>query len=194
MNKIILTVIALCGCAVRGGVPVPQASNGGQSAVVFDIDGTLTPRPREFLEARPDATKAARLFFEKGYAIIYLSARPSGLKSATHEWLEHEHFPDGMLFIGETADDVEHPDQFKIRKLSEFAHKNWKLEFAYGDSSTDFVAYATAPIPPEHVFALLREGDTVCQEGRWSECLHGWHEHLRFIEQQPRVCPGSHCD
>lgn len=181
--KLILLVVILCSCAFEP-VQIPPAPNNSPLAVVFDIDGTLTPRPIEFLEARPDVARAVQLYSDKGYKIIYLSARFPGFEAGTRAWLKHKGFPDGIVRIAGKDGDVGHPDQFKTRVLQDFLDKGWRLGFAYGDSSTDFIAYAAVSIPRTHVFALRREGDTSCQSGTWEACLSGWGEHITFITDQ----------
>jgi len=180
-NLIILLVVILCSTCAHVPAEIPDALPNQAQAVVFDIDGTLTPRPSEFLEVRPDAAKAVHTFADKGYKIIYLSARYPLFEGGTVSWLKKHGFPDGFVRVGETAADVQNPAQFKTRILQDFLAHGWKVEFAYGDSSTDFDAYAAVKIPQKHVFALRREEETLCQSGIWEKCLSGWTEHMDFI-------------
>jgi len=53
---------------------------------------------------------------------------------------------------------------------------------AYGDSTSDFDAYAEVGISEDRVFALRREGETSCEPGKWKKCLGGWNEHIGFIK------------
>jgi hypothetical protein len=195
MRRLILALIVLGSCcaappAQATHVKIPTAPANPPQVVVFDIDGTLTPSPGDFLEVRPDAAKAAGLFASKGYEIVYLSARPPELRHATKKFLDHEKFPAGLLYVGKGLRDVRHPAEFKIRVLKQIKTKGWPLGLAYGDSTTDFEAYAKVGIPKEHVFALLRKHASSCQPGIFEECLPGWSEHLPFIEKQPAQGPG----
>ena len=179
--RVALVLMLCCGCAPAPAV-IPDVGTAPTPAVVFDIDGTLTPRPLEFLEARPDAARAVQLFADKGYKIIYLSARNRHFDSATRHWLKDHQFPDGLVLVEETRADARHHDRFKTRMLQQLRAQGWQPEYAYGDSATDFTAYAAAAIPKQHVFALRREHQRSCQAGAWEACLGGWTGHLGYIE------------
>lgn len=177
-------VVLLSGCALTPDevqkAPVPQAK-----AVVFDIDGTLTPDVLSVFKARPFASKSAHLYADKGYEIIYLSARVKILQSNIPGWLKKHDFPDGAVHVTETAEDKNDHAYFKTRILNEYVSNGWKLSYAYGDSSTDFEAYAAAGIPAVRVYALQRKGDEQCQLGIYHACLKSWEEHLDYIENVP---------
>jgi phosphoserine phosphatase len=178
---ILWTVVLSSACAQLPPAAVAKASARQAQAVVFDIDGTLTPQVSSIFEARPDAAKAVKIFADKGYKIIYLSTRNSWFSALIPGWLKSNNFPDGEIHVAQTDEDRSHPDVYKTRMLKDFIAQGWQLSFAYGDSSTDFAAYAAADIPKEHVFALLRRYAADCQPGDWKDCLKGWTEHLGFL-------------
>jgi len=182
---VILALLSVGACAL---VPneIPAAS-GDQvhPAVVFDIDGTLTPRPYEFLTTRMNAVSAVKLYADKGYQIVYLSARSNYARAGTLTWLRRNKFPDGITNVAESAADGKDPAKYKTRMLKALISKGWQIEYAYGDSSTDFTAYASVPIPPDHVFGLRRAGQSHCQPGPVADCLHGWTAHLAYIALVP---------
>lgn len=181
-NLFILLVVMLCSsCAQLPPSAIPCAPPKQAQAVVFDIDGTLTPKVFAVFEARTDAAKAVRIFADKGYKIIYLSTRISWLSAGIPSWLKEHGFPDGSVHVAQTDEDRSHPYDFKTRMLKEFIDHGWNVKFAYGDSSTDFAAYAAVGIPKERVFALLRDGETWCEWGDWKACLNGWTKHLDFV-------------
>ncbi len=180
-NLIILLVVMLCSSCAQLPAHIPNAPQKQAQAVVFDIDGTLTPRPIKIWKARRDAAKTVHIFADKGYKIIYLSARIKLFQANIPNWLKKEGFPDGSIHVPETAEDDMDPIHFKTRILQDFLAHGWKVEFAYGDSSTDFDAYSAVGIPKERVFALRREGETLCQPGAWKICLNGWTEHMDSI-------------
>ena len=190
-NLIILfLVVTLCSsCAQLPRSDVPLAPEKLAQAVVFDIDGTLTPNLLSFFEARTDAAKAVRIFDEKGYKIIYLSARIRLLQTMIPSWLKEHGFPVGSIHLPQTNEDRRHPYGFKTRILKIFINHGWNVKFAYGDSSSDFKAYAAVGIPKERVFALLRDGETSCEQGDWKECLNGWTEHLEFVMKSVQSVP-----
>ncbi|MDO8283247.1 MAG: hypothetical protein Q7U10_11610 [Thermodesulfovibrionia bacterium] len=190
-NMIILLVIMLCSSCAHVPANIPDALTNQPQAVIFDIDGTLTPSPFAFFTVREDAANAVRLFADKGYTIIYLSARFPFLKIMTLNWLKSHGFPDGIVHVGDTSGDVINPYQFKKRILNDFIKHKWKIEFAYGDSCTDFEAYAKVNIRKDHVYALKRVVEP-CQgneKENWKECLKGWTEHMDFIEKSVQPAP-----
>ena len=184
-TRLILAIIFLIGgCAQLPPVEVPEPPKPQALAVVFDIDGTLTPNVTSIAEARPDAAKAVHRYAEKGYKVIYLSTRLSFLQTGIPNWLKDNGFPASMLHVAQTDSDHKFPEIFKARIMKEYTARGWRLVGGYGDSSTDFEAYADAGIPKSRVFALLRRGDTACQPGQWQGCLRGWTEHLNYIDSR----------
>lgn len=184
----LFALLALVGCAQLPFRPVPDAGPAQAHAVVFDIDGTLTPAVMAIFEARPDAARAVHAYADKGYAIIYLSTRTGWLSAEVPDWLQRHGFPQGSVHIAQTAQERDHPDDYKAALLREFRARGWVVDYAYGDSSTDLTAYAAAGVPADHVFALRRRGQAACQAGASAACLDGWTAHLAYIESTvPRV-------
>jgi phosphatidate phosphatase PAH1 len=182
--RFLIALLALCvlnGCALPPPAEIPTPPTPDAQAVVFDIDGTLTPTVYSVSVARTDAAKAVRAFADKSYTIVYLSTRISLRQAGIPSWLKQSGFPGGSIHVAQTDADHSNPDAFKTRVLKNFVQSGWKIVSAYGDSSTDFIAYAAVGIPKERVFALLREGDSSCQPGTWQQCLRGWTEHLETI-------------
>ena len=64
--------IAVCLSTV---LALPAVAQDARQAVVFDIDGTLTPNVYAIAIARPNAAEAATLYADAGIEIIYLTAR-----------------------------------------------------------------------------------------------------------------------
>lgn len=173
---LLLSGVTLSGCGQLPPAEVPEPLRPQMPAVIFDIDGTLTPNVHAIFTARPDAAKAVGAFAAKGYQIVYLSARNPWLQTGLPDWLTENHFPAGALHVPQNLTEHLNPDTFKTQILNRYKQKGWRLAFAYGDSSTDFVAYAAAGIPQEQTYALLREGETTCQAGAWKQCLSSWQE------------------
>ena len=184
-RKLIHVAIALlAGCA---RLPPAQVLNPPKSqavAVVFDIDGTLTPDVNSFNEVRPDAANAVRSYSEKGYKVIYLSTRISFLQERIPSWLKENGFPESSIHLAQNNEDDNDPAAFKLRIMKQYQAQGWQLVGGYGDSSTDFDAYAKAGIPKSQVFALQRRGEMTCRPGLWQECLPGWTNHLSFIDSR----------
>lgn len=183
MRKLAISLlILLCaGCTLTPHeVEPPPADNN--LAVVFDIDGTLTPRVYAIGDTREGAAAAVQAYADAGYRIIYLSARTPLFQWRIPGWLEKNGFPQGPIHVTETrAQRVDHA-AFKQEVLDEYRANGWMLVAAYGDSSTDFHAYANAGIAADRVFALRREGADACEPGAWAECFANWREQMGIIE------------
>ena len=184
LNIVIFLMFMLCSSCMQLSADIQNAPKKQANAVVFDIDSTLTPHPLEFWKARMDAAKAVKIYADKGYKIIYLSARITILQTNIPKWLKENGFPDGDVYVTETAEDKKDHARFKTRILQDYLAHGWKVEFAYGDSSTDLDTFAAAGIPKDRVFALRREGETFCQPGAWKTCLSGWTEHIDSITRE----------
>lgn len=181
---VMLVIVVLCsGCGTLHNhfETAPPQQN---KAVVFDIDGTLTPTPIRIWQARDDAAMVVRHFADQGYRIFYVTARVSFLQWQIPGWLERNDFPPGALYVAQDADDEQDHARFKTRILNQLIHDGWQLEWAFGDSKSDFVAYRAVGIPRARIFALQRTCDDHCQRGEWQRCLVTWRAFL-----QPDTAP-----
>jgi phosphatidate phosphatase PAH1 len=163
---------------------VAHAPDTGAEAVVLDVDGTLTPSVLAVTEARPVAARSVAAYSKKGYSVIYLSTRIPAFQSGLPGWLKQNGFPEGTIHVAQTKEEREHAADYKSGILERYVKQGWHLAYAYGDSTTDFQAYANAGIPKEHVFALKRRGQDQCMDGVYRQCLDGWEQILPFVEQQ----------
>jgi len=180
-------LFAFCSsCAQLPYADIPRAPPAKAKAVVFDVDGTLTPSVSAVFEVRKDAAEAVRAYAAKGYTIVYLSTRVSWLSGGVPHWLIENGFPEGSVHVAQTRTERNQPDVYKTTVLKAYVAHGWSLQYAYGDSSTDLAAYAAAGIPKEHVFVLLRKGESSCQPGPAAACLSGWTEHLEFVSTSVR--------
>lgn len=184
MKKIaVVLIVFMCTSCTLLSFEIQKAPLKSDQAVVFDIDGTLTPRPWMIYTAREDAARAVRVFADAGYKIIYLSARIQLFQSGIPNWLKENHFPEGSIHVPQSDKDSSDHAAFKERVLNAYIKNGWKIVAAYGDSDTDFDAYSRVGIIKERVFGLLRTGEKTCQgdSGVWSKCLHSWAEHINDI-------------
>lgn len=178
---LLLLILALCtGCTLTP-YKVDVAPADHNLAVVFDIDGTLTTRVRAIRSTREGAVAAVQAYAAAGYRIIYLSARNPLFQWHIPFWLEQHGFPEGAIHVMDLREHREDHASFKRRVLDEYRANGWVLAAAYGDSSTDFVAYADAGIERDHVFALRREDAETCEAGHWAACFSGWTEQMNVI-------------
>lgn len=178
---VLALAVLLAGCAHLSAVVVPQAGPSAPGIVVFDVDGTLTPTVARIFSVRPQASAVAQLFAGRGHRIVYLTARQPALQGTLRSFLSRNGFPPGDLFAPTTRAESAAPAAFKVRALMKYRSHGWRFSAAYGDSSSDFEAYARVGIPRENVFALRRVGATRCQPGAWAACLPGWERQRQAL-------------
>ena len=159
----------------------PVANAHTDRAVVFDIDGTLTPNVFAIWLARHNAAASVQRYADAGFEIIYLSARVRMFQAGVDDWLTENGFPQGHLHLAVTDAAQDAPAQFKADVLNAYRARGWTIAAAYGDSTTDFEAYARAGIPADHVFALRRAFHGSCKTGDWQGCYATW------VDLQPMI-------
>ena len=144
----------------------------GVQAVVFDIDGTLTTDDFELVvrlfdqvysrayrpKLRPGAVDVARAWAARGALVVYLTARSDRLRHMTLETLQDAGFPPGVLRMAdeesETLPTARGAGAFKTAALRHLQAAGVTVVAAYGNASTDILAYASAGIPPAQTFIL----------------------------------------
>jgi len=172
-------VLGAAGCSAVDVIEPPM--DAPAECVVFDIDGTLTPKVRAIHTARDDAATAVQTFADAGYQIIYLSARARLFQGGIPDWLEDNGFPPGRLRLTRSREERRDHAAFKASALDAYRTEGCHFVAAYGDSSSDFEAYAIAGIGPQRVFALKRKGEDSCQAGAWAGCYESWDEQMGII-------------
>lgn len=155
----------------------PPVTDRTRALVVTDIDETLTTSDREWLtqialpnsdpEMRPDADLLMQLYHERGYRVVYVTARGRGLRlldgttarEATERWLTDHGFPfrsedvylaRGLAAFGDQA------ATYKEEVLTGLLADGHELVYAYGNSDTDIAAYQAVGIPDDRVFLVGR--------------------------------------
>jgi phosphatidate phosphatase PAH1 len=181
-------VVALCaGTPVAAAErPSSLAAATGQDVVVFDIDGTLTTDEGSS-SVQPSAAAAVNAYVEKGYDVVYVTARWRPLQeSSTRSWLASNGFPARTLVM---SPNLLFSDSSKVRfktsAMTQLEQGTPEIVGAYGDSSSDFTAYANVAVPRGRVFALKRRSASTCQRGTYAACLTGYTAHLSFIQALP---------
>jgi hypothetical protein len=167
--------VSAAGNAVANGQPVYAVLEGdgscaehysyllppGSKVVVTDIDGTLTLDDTEIVKQVGDgayvpllmgaAVQLTQAWADKGYPIVYMTARPHSLRAESRSWLTALDFPGGPLITENGAD----PDVYKTlwlkRMIDDFG---WDIVVAYGNADTDITAYANAGIPKAVTFIV----------------------------------------
>lgn len=173
--------LLLCSACTLTSHPVDPATPERDRAVIFDIDGTLTKSVRAIHGTRAGAADAVRGYADAGYHIVYLSARSPWFQFPIPGWLERHGFPAGSIHVTEWREHRSDPEAFKRAILERYLAKGWTLFAAYGDSTTDFAAYASAGIPRNRVFALRRKDEANCEPGAWTACYSDWPEQMETI-------------
>ncbi len=190
VRKFTLTlVVALTMSFAVLGAGAASAAAAGNDVVVFDIDGTLTSDTAS-LTPHPDAANAVKAYKAKGYAVVYVTARWKPLQEAmTKAWLSLNGFPSLPLYMSSSlllSDSA--TVKYKTDTLKKLEVGTPEVAYAYGDSSTDFKAYANVAVPQAHVFGLKRASSSSCEAGAWSACLANYTGHLSYINSLP---PGT---
>lgn len=187
-SKFLRLTIAIVLALAIFGASESTASAAGNDVVVFDIDGTLT---NEAISVVPhfSAVKAVKTYLAKGYSVVYVTGRPQILELTTRAWLALNGFPSRPLYMapGIYLDDGDLIN-YKTNVLASLEVGSPEVRHAYGDSSTDFVAYANAGVPQANVWALKRVLTPNCESGAWNACLSSYTGHLSHINSLP---PGS---
>ncbi len=171
------------------GAATASAVAAGNDVVVFDIDGTLT-NDTISITPHPGAVQAVKAYQAKGYAVVYVTARWKPLQeAATRAWLALNGFPNLPLYMSSSLLLTDSATiKYKTNTLKTIESGTPEVQFAYGDSTTDFKAYGNVGVPTAHVFALKRASASSCESGAWTACLVNYTDHLSYINALP---PGT---
>jgi len=178
---ILVLLLLATSCSLQP-TDVQVASVEFNKAVVFDIDGTLTPNNISIFTARNDAARVVSLYADKGYKIIYLSARNRFFQFNIPDFLKENTFPNGSIHVPQSASDRDDFSAFKQKILLRYRDKGWNLVAAYGDSTTDFEAYAAVGIGVDNIYAIKPIDEKTCRPGPWGKCLGAWSEQVDSIK------------
>lgn len=177
-------------CAEHYDILLPT----GSKFVLTDIDGTMTLSDDELLKQIDDGSyvpqqnQSAELLMntwaDKGYPIVYLTARPHEFRSETREWLTNEGFPVGAVITANSLvfDDSarEYKRAWANRMLDDYG---WEVVAAYGNAESDIDAYEDAGIPKDISFIV---GEFAGASGTMAIENNDFSDHIAdFVEQQP---------
>ncbi|MFT3698010.1 MAG: hypothetical protein QM831_33020 [Kofleriaceae bacterium] len=158
-NKPVYSVLEADGsCAEHYNLLLPA----GSKVVVSDIDGTLTTDDQQELDQIPDATYVplmmghandmAQAWADKGYPVIYLTARPHLFRVETRVWLRDQMFPTGVLITGNNESDAATYKTIWLKRMIQTF--GWNVVAAYGNAQTDVDAYNNVGIPKAQTFIV----------------------------------------
>ncbi|RYZ72920.1 MAG: phosphatidylinositol transfer protein [Proteobacteria bacterium] len=165
-----------------------------QKIVVSDIDGTLTESELAAAvdvfggsaKAHAGAPEALQILKNKGYEIIYLTARAEWFGAGTRKWLREHGFPLGTLRttnskIGATGQPA---IDYKTRELVNFYYATGITPtIALGNKETDVVAYGAVNIEPQNTFFINLDKDLAGGIG-FSE----YDSIAQTFKDSPKVC------
>jgi hypothetical protein len=161
----------------------------GRDAVVFDIDGTLTIND---FEAYADyvgvktatayyyAPQVVNAYREKGYQVIFLTARPYWVTKDGLEWLDIQkvgrwHYHSNPYGDGPIPPDTQKFKTDYVRHLRDVVGLN--IVRAYGNATTDIAAYADGGIAKANTYII---GPNAGASG--TQPIHGeYGSHYSFV-------------
>lgn len=208
----ILVGLTLPSCAGNSGGSDSSSSGGPVEcleAIVFDIDETLTISDEEWDMQKADGTydpvereAASELvdaYAERGYYIVYLTARSKtwvlgGTEEtspdATHRWLVEHGFPidDGRsrMIMSNKIISGDSVRAYKAAALLDMQAEGLGFEAAYGNAVTDIAAYADANIPTAVTFIIDEHAG---EEGTVGIVGDSWKPHLEgHLPSVQRAC------
>ncbi len=137
----------------------------GTRVIVTDIDGTLTSNETAFIGGivgrgvgvHENAASALRAAAERGYQIVYVTARGDRFTDDTRWWLGTNDFPRGPLRLA--PDLITMPGAataaYKKRVLGDL--EGFAIAAGIGNRNSDVTAYTAAGIPANRIFIKLPE-------------------------------------
>jgi len=166
----------------------------GRAVVVADIDGTLTLSDDELIMQVSDgaydpvemgsAHQLMQAWADKGYAIIYLTARPHVFRSETRAWLDAHQFPTGLVVTAPELVTGDAARSYKALWLQRMlGDLGWAITAAYGNAQSDIDAYADAGISTAITFIV---GDLAGTGGTTPIDNLDYADHITgYVDQQP---------
>ncbi|VXC60389.1 conserved exported hypothetical protein [Pseudomonas sp. 8Z] len=127
--------------------------NPQRPAVLFDVDGTLTINDFEAYadyvgvktaQAYYYAPETVRAYRDKGYQLVFLTARPYWVTKEAREWFDYENLPQWHYRSNADSDSAQVHKTKYIKYLREQVGLN--IVRAYGNATTDIAAYADGGI------------------------------------------------
>ena len=98
MKAYFISALLLCGCSITS-TEISPPNGKSDKAVIFDIDGTLIPCNACIFSERENASERVQAYADKGFKIIYLTARNVYFQFNIPFFLSRYHFPDGNIQV-----------------------------------------------------------------------------------------------
>lgn len=167
----------------------------GEPIVVSDVDGTLTSSENAEFGALltgslPDthdgAPEVLQTLADKGYRVLYLTARPEYLLGRTREFLDQHGFPQGIVhttltMTGTTGDGAR---AYKTAELQAVGQRGLVPAWGFGNRDSDAQTYTTIGIRPASHCVLYQWDDP----GLGCQRIESYQDLLGEIEALAPVC------
>lgn len=161
---------------------------------VSDVDGTLTSSELAAAtqlvgispKAHEGAAEALTVLYNKGYHIVYLTARAEWFSGKTRDWLGANKFPPGTLRTTQSKGGYNGAQaaNYKISELMKLKDDvGLNIDFGFGNKPSDIAAYGAVGVPNENsYFFKLPEAQPA------SVSFESYNDLLKSFEQSPKVC------
>jgi hypothetical protein len=177
-------------CAAHYEVALPSETK----FVLTDIDGTMTLSDEELFKQidngtydpleNASASAMMNTWHDKGYEIVYLTARPHNFRAETRAWLDAHGFPTGGVISANTLVFDQSARDYKsawVKRL--LGDYGWNVVAAYGNAESDIQAYEDAGIPKDITFIV---GPFAGASGTQGIADNDYGNHLSdFVEPYP---------
>ena len=154
-------------------VDTTAACEAERHAVVFGLDGVLTPSDDELFRqiqdasytpaTRDGAAELVQAWADRGYEIVYISGRPSNMVlhdrpvlEVTNEWLAASSFPTGEGTTLTLWDPTQYAtkDLYKLQTIFDLVTDGVVVDAAYTESPDDYRALRTGGVDVENLYAI----------------------------------------
>lgn len=166
----------------------------GTKFVLTDIDGTMTLSDDELFKQIGDgsyvpqqnasADQLMNTWKDKGYQVVYLSARPHLFRAESRVWLDDLGFPTGPMITANSLVFGDSAREYKgawVKRLT--TDLGWEVVAAYGNAESDIQAYEDAGIPKDITFIV---GEFAGASGTVAIENNDFSQHIAdFVSQQP---------
>jgi hypothetical protein len=137
----------------------------GTQFVLSDIDGTITTSDDELFaelgdptydqQTKGSAIELIQTWDDKGYGLVYLTARPGDFRPMTEAWKARRGLPHGLTQFAFSLVFDETARAYKAEFISTLLDDlGWDVVAAYGNATSDIEAYADAGIPLDVTFII----------------------------------------
>ncbi|RYZ78458.1 MAG: hypothetical protein EOP04_29685 [Proteobacteria bacterium] len=161
---------------------------------VSDVDGTLTSSElaaaSQLLGISPTAhagaADALTILHNKGYHIVYLTARAEWFSDKTRTWLSANKFPPGTVRTTQSKAGFNGAQaaNYKINELSYLKDNvGLKVEYGFGNKASDIAAYAEIGVPSDNSFFFM-----LPEAAPTAVNVRDYRDLLDRFEQSPKIC------